>query len=81
MTIYDTGTSDRIPTDRFVEVRKLPVIVKARRTAAACRIETLEGVMAADRGDIIIEGINGEQYPCKPDIFNKTYEIVERDEK
>lgn len=75
--MLDTNPSDRIPTDRFIEVRKLPVVVKARRTAAACRIETLEGVMAADRGDIIIEGVSGEQYPCKPGIFNKTYEIVD----
>ncbi|EGO2516077.1 hypothetical protein P003_01708 [Enterococcus faecalis EnGen0403] len=40
-------------------------------------IKTLEGVMKADNGDIIIQGINGEIYPCKPDIFKKTYEIVE----
>lgn len=40
-------------------------------------INTLEGVMRADPGDWIIRGINGELYPCKPDIFNKTYEPVE----
>jgi len=39
-------------------------------------IETLEGVMRADIGDYIIKGVNGEFYPCKPDIFQKTYEIV-----
>ena len=37
-------------------------------------IETLEGVMAASPGDFIIKGVNGEFYPCKPDIFAKTYE-------
>jgi flagellar motor switch protein FliG len=37
-------------------------------------IETLEGVMKASRGDYIIQGVNGELYPCKPDIFLKTYE-------
>ena len=41
------------------------------------KINTLEGVMTASVGDYIIKGINGEFYPCKPDIFEKTYEIVE----
>lgn len=39
-------------------------------------IETLEGVMKADVGDYIIKGIKGEFYPCKPDIFEATYEKV-----
>ena len=39
-------------------------------------IETLEGTMRCDKGDYIIRGVNGEFYPCKPDIFNKTYEEV-----
>jgi hypothetical protein len=37
-------------------------------------IQTLEGIMTASLGDWIIKGINGEFYPCKPDIFEKTYE-------
>ena len=40
-------------------------------------IGTLEGVMSADVGDWIIKGVSGEFYPCKPDIFEKTYEKVE----
>lgn len=40
-------------------------------------INTLEGTMTANRGDYIIQGINGELYPCKPDIFDKTYEVIE----
>mgnify|MGYP001043486536 CR=1 FL=1 len=40
-------------------------------------IKTLEGVMEASLGDYIIKGVNGEFYPCKPDIFEKTYEVVE----
>lgn len=39
-------------------------------------IETLEGNMNASIGDYIIKGVNGEFYPCKPDIFEKTYELV-----
>jgi hypothetical protein len=41
-------------------------------------IPTLEGKMMASEGDIIIKGVNGEFYPCKPDIFEKTYEVIEK---
>lgn len=40
-------------------------------------ITTLEGVMTADPGDWIIRGVQGEIYPCKPDIFAATYEPAE----
>ena len=40
-------------------------------------IQTLEGEMQANVGDYIIKGVKGEFYPCKPDIFEMTYEIVE----
>jgi len=40
-------------------------------------VPTLEGNMYANVGDYIIKGVNGEFYPCKPDIFHKTYERVE----
>ena len=39
-------------------------------------INTLEGNMVADKGDWIIKGIKGECYPCKPDIFDLTYDKV-----
>ncbi|MDF2805020.1 MAG: hypothetical protein K0S61_4925 [Anaerocolumna sp.] len=39
-------------------------------------IDTLEGTMEASVGDYIIKGVSGEIYPCKPDIFEKTYEHV-----
>lgn len=39
-------------------------------------IPTLEGVMRANLGDYIIRGVQGEFYPCKPDIFEQTYEPV-----
>lgn len=40
-------------------------------------IKTLEGVMQARRGDWIIQGVEGEIYPCKDSIFQATYEAVE----
>lgn len=39
-------------------------------------IPTLEGEMTASPGDWIIKGVNGEFYPCKPDIFLKTYDLA-----
>ena len=40
------------------------------------KIPTLEGEMTASIGDYIIKGIQGEFYPCEPDIFEATYEVV-----
>ena len=56
--------------------RKKPVVIEAYRTDKEIIIHTLEGDMTASIGDYIITGVNGEQYPCKPDIFEKTYELV-----
>jgi hypothetical protein len=39
-------------------------------------IHTLEGTITVEWGDYIIRGVTGELYPCKPDIFDKTYEEV-----
>jgi hypothetical protein len=39
-------------------------------------VETREGIMRADPGDYVIRGVQGEFYPCKPDIFAATYEEV-----
>ena len=40
-------------------------------------VNTLEGVIYATYGDYIIKGVDGEFYPCKPSVFEKTYELVE----
>jgi len=45
------------------------------------KIGTLEGRMTANVGDWIITGVKGERYPCKPDIFEMTYERVEETEQ
>ena len=71
--------------------RKKPVVIEAHQwnegdSPLECMesrfnrhyyIETLEGRMIVSDGDFIITGVNGENYPCKPDIFEKTYEKVE----
>ena len=57
-----------------MKYRKKPVVVEAFATEEPMDIETLEGVMHASAGDYIITGVEGERYPCKPDIFARTYE-------
>jgi len=47
------------------------------KNEAHCEIKTLEGVMIAKGGDYVIKGVQGELYPCKPDIFEATYESLE----
>ena len=56
---------------------KKPVVVEAYQTDREITIHTLEGDLMASVGDYIIIGVNGEKYPCKPDIFKKTYEEVQ----
>lgn len=70
----------KIKEELFTEYKKKPVIVKAYQTDVELEIETLEGTMKADIGDYIIKGIKGETYPCKPDIFQETYESVEEED-
>ena len=58
------------------QYRKRPVVIRARLTNCVEIIHTLEGDLTAQPGDFIIEGVQGEMYPCKPDIFAATYEAV-----
>jgi hypothetical protein len=57
--------------DRFITVQH-----RTFPTDGLIFISTLEGEMRADKGDYIIKGVEGEFYPCKPEIFWKTYEKV-----
>lgn len=71
-----------------IEARQFAGDIRARRAVAEwcggrlrdyaniLSIDTLEGVMDASRGDWIIRGVKGEFYPCKPDIFEATYDLV-----
>jgi hypothetical protein len=63
-----------------MKFRKKPIVIEAWQTDKAMKITTLEGLMRADPGDWIITGVKGEQYPCKPDVFEITYERVASDE-
>jgi hypothetical protein len=60
----------------MAKFRKKPVEVEAVRLTERIKIETLEGTMIGNPGDWLITGVAGEKYPCKDDIFRKTYDIV-----
>lgn len=71
-----TGTKDNF--DELLKFTGSGVIMWEERfgdTVNSIGIKTLEGTMKASVNDFIIKGVNGEYYPCKPDIFEKTYEI------
>jgi hypothetical protein len=65
------GKSEAIfPFAPFENVTAPPEVAEDGRL----HITTLEGVMVAEIGDMVIKGVKGEIYPCKPDIFAATYE-------
>ncbi len=55
---------------------KRPVKVQAKKMDAPFDVETLEGVMHGNAGDYLVIGTKGEQYPCKPDIFEAIHQIA-----
>lgn len=69
-------TVDDLPTDEWADVRKLPVQVEAKRVDERREIHTREGTVVAEPGDVVLRGVEGEVYPCDPDIFDETYEVV-----
>ena len=65
--------------DWLEEPSKYPMVVahQINLLMAVSIIETLEGDMTVSDGDYIVKGVNGEFYPCKPEIFEKTYDIID----
>jgi hypothetical protein len=68
----DTHHWGNAPTWLYTALENDVVFVQDRKL----NIRTLEGVMTADLGDWIIQGVKGELYPCKPDIFEATYDAA-----
>ena len=60
-----------------MKFRKKPIVIEAYQTDREFDVQTLEGPLHASIGDWIITGIRGEEYPCKPDVFEKTYEPLD----
>ena len=75
-----TGGPDQTEDPEWIIEKIKTGEVSFRRSngiVTAMEIDTLEGVMCANFGDWIIKGVKGEVYPCKPDIFEMTYEPVQ----
>lgn len=65
-----------------MKFRKLPVEVEAvERVDEETTVETVEGDIQADPGDVIVRGVEGEKYPVKPEIFAKTYLPADPDDE
>lgn len=74
-----TGGPDQTEDPEWIDaaIKAKTVRFENVRTKEVCLlIDTLEGTHRANQGDYIIQGVKGELYPCKPDIFEMTYEPV-----
>ena len=70
----------QITQENYAAIEALPECGKSVRfdpLRRSIEIDTLEGTMDGQSGDWLIRGVQGELYPCKPDIFAATYEAVE----
>lgn len=74
---FDGGNRYEIMTWAHEGLRKEANSIIVPDVGGTLAIRTLEGQMTAMKGDWIIRGIKGEFYPCKPDIFEATYEKAE----
>jgi len=75
-----TGGHDQVEDPQWIinAIEKGEVwFIGSNDTVRYMQIDTLEGVMTASKGDYIIKGVQDEIYPCKPDIFEMTYEASE----
>jgi len=66
-----------IPDSESIKAEGKNFYISHGKVIGGLVIKTLEGEHIATIGDYIIKGVNGEFYPCKPDIFAKTYEVAE----
>lgn len=74
-TVWD-GTSDADVVE-LMRGETVNARTPISRDGDCLLIHTLEGTMRANPGDVIIRGVHGELYPCKPEVFRATYEELE----
>lgn len=63
-------------TEQKEEIDIENILLGLTSLEGALIVKTLEGNMTASVGDYIIKGLRGEFYPCKPDVFEKKYELI-----
>jgi len=76
MQIIDQTNKEKYLKDSHCYRRK-SVSVRARQMKEPFRIETREGTIYGEAGDFLVEGVEGEIYPCNMRIFLKTYDLEE----
>jgi len=59
------------------DAKKKPVIVEATPMPGPFEVDTMEGTMQGDTGDVLIRGVKGELYPCDAEVFYETYEVLD----
>lgn len=64
----------------WIRITKKPIDVRARRAIPGETVSTREGQLVASPGDWIIQGVQGETYPIKPDILLQTYDFATKEE-
>ena len=69
--------ADALKEKGWKKYRKKPIVIMAIQVQGDFTVNTLEGLMKGKHGDYLIVGIEGERYPCKKEIFEKTYEVIE----
>lgn len=69
--------TDMVNVDEIERWTNLQAVYDYGNDGKGMYIDTLEGVMTANIGDYIVKGVNGEFYPVKPEIFEKTYEVLD----
>lgn len=78
MNIYQSNIEQNHDSGYFIQHK--PNVLRARISKYGGEyIATLNGVIKVNPGDWIITGVNGEQYPCDPEIFKKLYDVVEQE--
>lgn len=77
---FTVGWTDKWELEKFFGESYEDIYIVAQDDpgglVSSLAIPTLEGVMEVSDGDFIIKGVKGEFYPCKPDIFEQTYEEI-----
>jgi hypothetical protein len=68
-------------TVEWLKVRKKPIIVHALRMLKDFEVDTIEGTHQGNAGDYLLKGVEGELYPIKIEIFEKTYDIIKEEDE
>jgi len=66
------------PKLKFKKAIKKPIPIKCSQINEPFEVETLEGTMTGKNGDWLMIGVNDEMYVCDQDIFNKTYDLIKK---